>query len=116
MRLDLCQVWSFHAITITVSPRAHAWALFLTALMSLARLGGRSTGHDAAKCDACVKSTCPAPAPAQSPKTKHLLEDIGVPALVGVVGAIIVTLFCILRSCRNAHAAREAEKRENLLL
>ena len=39
MRLDLCQVWSFHAITITVSPRAHAWALFLTALMSLASFG-----------------------------------------------------------------------------
>jgi hypothetical protein len=45
-----------------------------------------------------------------------LLEDIGIPAVVGVLGAIVVVLFCVVRSCRRAQAAREAEKRENLLL
>lgn len=72
------------------------------------------TGHDDAKCDACVKSTCPAPP--HSTKTNQLLADVGIPALVGVLGAIVVVLFCVLRACRRAQAAREAEKRENLLL
>ena len=34
-----------------------------------------------------------------------MLEDVGIPVLVGVIGAIVVAVFCTVRACRRAQAA-----------
>ena len=53
---------------------------------------------------------------ASTSEAKHVLEDVGIPVVAGIVVAVVVALFCVVRAYRRAQAAREAEKRENLLL